>query len=189
VYDLLLEVWHVLAAEILSYAKSSRSSGSDDHPWMSSKAEKLCSSEKCGESFFCSSVRYVIGCLWARIYYALKRSGVAPPCWGASPMQNPPILRDGLENADLFPMSGPASWCFLIPKRFCKEVSTHSKKKKTSQRHFNQTWRGNRRNTYSVLYLQVDFYNQLGSYYASALIIIILRRLPRQVWLKWRWLV
>ena len=30
-------------------------------------------------------------------------------------MQNPPILRDGLENADLFPMSGPASWCFLIP--------------------------------------------------------------------------
>jgi len=44
-------------------------------------------------------------------------------------MQNPPILRDGLENADLFPMSGPASWCFLIPKRFCKEVSTHSKKK------------------------------------------------------------
>ena len=45
-------------------------------------------------------------------------------------MQNPPILRDGLENADLFPMSGPASWCFLIPKRFCKEVSTHSKKKK-----------------------------------------------------------
>ena len=37
-------------------------------------------------------------------------------------MQNPPLLRDGLENADLFPMSGPASWCFLIPKRFCKEV-------------------------------------------------------------------
>ena len=32
VHDLLLEVWHVLAAEILSYAKSSRSSGSDDHP-------------------------------------------------------------------------------------------------------------------------------------------------------------
>ena len=80
VYDLLLEVWHVLAAEILSYAKSSRSSGSDDHPCMSSKAEKLCSSEKCGESFFCSSVRYVIGCMWACIYYALKRSGVAPPC-------------------------------------------------------------------------------------------------------------
>ena len=82
VYDLLLEVWHVLAAEILSYAKSSRSSGSDDHPCMASKAEKFCSSEKCDESFFCSPVRYVIGCLWARIhvYYALKRSGVAPPC-------------------------------------------------------------------------------------------------------------
>ena len=47
-------------------------------------------------------------------------------------MQNPPILRDGLENADLFPMSGPASWCFLIPKRFCKEVSTHSKKTEMS---------------------------------------------------------
>ena len=56
VFDLLLEVWHVLAAEILSYAKSSRSSGSDDHPCMSSKAEKFCSSEKCGESFFSSSV-------------------------------------------------------------------------------------------------------------------------------------
>ena len=88
---------------------------------MSSKAEKFCSSEKCGESFFSSSVRYVIGCLWACIYYALKRSGVAPPCWGVSPMQNPPILRDGLENADLFPMSGPASWCFLIPKRYCTQ--------------------------------------------------------------------
>jgi hypothetical protein len=25
--------------------------------------------------------------------------------------------------------SGPASWCFLFPKRFCKEVSTHSKKR------------------------------------------------------------
>jgi uncharacterized membrane protein YeiB len=47
---------------------------------VSSKAEKFCSSEKCGESFFCSSVRHVIGCLWACIYYALKRSGVAPPC-------------------------------------------------------------------------------------------------------------
>ena len=80
VYDLLLKVWHVLAAEILSYAKSSRSSGRDDHPCMASKAEKFCSSEKCDESFFCSPVRYVIGCLWARIYYALKRSGVAPPC-------------------------------------------------------------------------------------------------------------
>ena len=65
VYDLLLEVWHVLAAEILSDAKSSRSSGSDDHPCMSSKAEKFCSSEKCDESFFCSPVRYVIGCMWA----------------------------------------------------------------------------------------------------------------------------
>jgi hypothetical protein len=31
-------------------------------------------------------------------------------------MQNPPIVRGGLENADLFPMSGSASWCFLIPK-------------------------------------------------------------------------
>ena len=69
VYDLLLKVWHVLAAEILSYAKSSRSSGSDDHPCMASKAEKFCSSEKCDESFFCSSVRYVIGCLWARIFF------------------------------------------------------------------------------------------------------------------------
>ena len=38
VYDLHVEVWHVLAAEIVSYAKSSRSSGSDDHPCMSSKA-------------------------------------------------------------------------------------------------------------------------------------------------------
>ena len=69
VHDLHVEGWHVLAAEILSYAKSSRSSGSDDHPCMSSKAEKFCSSEKCGESFFCSSVRYVIGCLWARIFF------------------------------------------------------------------------------------------------------------------------
>jgi hypothetical protein len=59
VYDLLVEVWHVLAAEIISYAKLSRSSGSDDHPCMSSKAEKFCSSEKCDESFFCSAVCYV----------------------------------------------------------------------------------------------------------------------------------
>ena len=29
-------------------------------------------------------------------------------------MQNPPILHGGLENADLFLMSGRASWCFLI---------------------------------------------------------------------------
>jgi hypothetical protein len=36
-------------------------------------------------------------------------------------MQSPPILRDGLENAALFPMSGPASWCILIPKRYCME--------------------------------------------------------------------
>jgi hypothetical protein len=35
---------------------------------------------------------------------------------------NPPILRGGLENADLFPMSGPASWCILIPKRYCKKI-------------------------------------------------------------------
>ena len=41
VYDLHVEGWYVLAAEILSYAKSSRSSGSDDHPCMSSKAEKF----------------------------------------------------------------------------------------------------------------------------------------------------
>ena len=58
-----------LAAEILSYAKLSRSSGSDDHPCMASKAEKFCSSEKCDESFFCSPVRYVIGCLWACIFF------------------------------------------------------------------------------------------------------------------------
>ena len=44
-------------------------------------------------------------------------------------MQNPPILRDGLENAALFPMSGPASWCILVTKRF-KEVSTPQKKEK-----------------------------------------------------------
>ena len=41
VYDLLLKVWHVLAAEILSYAKSSRSSGSDDHPCMSSRLKSF----------------------------------------------------------------------------------------------------------------------------------------------------
>jgi hypothetical protein len=50
------EVWHVLAAGIFSYAKSSRPSESDAHPCMSNKAEKFCSSEKCGESFFRSSV-------------------------------------------------------------------------------------------------------------------------------------
>jgi hypothetical protein len=43
--------------------------------------------------------------------------------------QNSPILRGGLENADLFPMSSPASWCFLIPKRYSMEVSNLSKNK------------------------------------------------------------
>jgi hypothetical protein len=44
-------------------------------------------------------------------------------------MQNPPILRGGWRMPTFFLMSGPASWCFLIPKRFCnKEVSIHSKK-------------------------------------------------------------
>ena len=51
-------------------------------------------------------------------------------------MQNPPILRDGLENADLFPMSGPASWYFLVPKRFCKEVSAHFKKNRKKRTAF-----------------------------------------------------
>jgi hypothetical protein len=72
------------------------------------------------------SLRLILG-LQACINYVVKRSGVEPPCRGVLPMQNPPILRGGLENADLFPMSGPASWCFLIPKRFCK-VSIHPQK-------------------------------------------------------------
>ena len=50
-----------------------------------------------------------------------------------------PYLRGDLENAALFPMSGPASWCFLtcmvfldsIPKRYCVEVSNLSTKIKT----------------------------------------------------------
>ena len=52
---------------LLYYAKSSRPSESDARPCMVNKAEKFCSSEKCGESFFRSSVRYVIGCMWALI--------------------------------------------------------------------------------------------------------------------------
>ena len=80
VYDLHVEGWYVLAAEILSYAnRPVRVEVMIIHACRA-RLKSFCSSEKCGESFFCSSVRYVIGWLWARIYYALKRSGVAPPC-------------------------------------------------------------------------------------------------------------
>ena len=37
----------------------------------------------------------------------IEASGVEPPCGGAAPKQNPPILRDGLENAALFQCLAP----------------------------------------------------------------------------------
>ena len=45
----------------------------------------------------------------------IQRSLARKKKWRAEE-QNPPILRDGLENAALLPMTDPTSWFILIPK-------------------------------------------------------------------------